>query len=105
MKAYEYDGTARDNCKEIPIPDELRAQADEYREKLMDEVAEVHEDLMERYPEGEEISPDEIVEALKDGPNHGDIFPVVCGVAPPNPGPNQPLDSSVADLPRPVQPG
>ena len=41
MKAYEYDGAGRDNCREIPIPDELRAQAEEYREKLMDEVAEV----------------------------------------------------------------
>ena len=39
MKAYEYDGAGRDNCREIPIPDELPAQAEEYREKLMDEVA------------------------------------------------------------------
>src|SRR3954454_12440534 len=74
MKAYEYDGEGRDNCHEIPIPDELQAQAEEYREKLMDEVAEVHEDLMERYLEGEEIEHDEIVQALKDGTNHGDIF-------------------------------
>src|SRR5207249_704458 len=35
MKAYEYDGTGRDNCREIPIPDDLVAQAEEYREKLM----------------------------------------------------------------------
>src|ERR671920_1234738 len=55
MKAYAYDGDGRDNCREIPIPDELAEQAQEYREKLMDEVAEVHEDLMERYLEGEEI--------------------------------------------------
>src|SRR3954447_26720657 len=46
MKAYEYDADGRDNCQEIPIPDDLQAQAEEYREKLMDEVAEVHEDLM-----------------------------------------------------------
>src|SRR3954453_1648041 len=64
MKAYEYDGTGRENSKEIPIPDDLQAQAEEYREKLMDEVAEVHEDLMERYLEGEEIDHDEIVQAL-----------------------------------------
>ena len=83
MKAYEYTGEGRENCKEIPIPDELQAQAEEYREKLMDEVAEVHEDLMERYLEGEEIEHDEIVQALKDGTNHGDIFPVTCGVATP----------------------
>src|SRR6187455_1143151 len=79
MKAYEYDGDGRDNAREIPIPDELEAQAQEYREKLMDEVAEVSDSLMERYLEGEEISHDEIVQALKDGTNHGGIFPVVCG--------------------------
>src|ERR1700733_1226641 len=55
MKAYEYDGVARENCNDIPIPDELLAQAQEYREKLMDEVAENSDALMERYLEGEEI--------------------------------------------------
>src|SRR2546423_10738837 len=40
MKAYSYDGESRENCNEIPIPDELQAQAEEYREKLMDEVSE-----------------------------------------------------------------
>src|SRR3954447_8421662 len=105
MKAYEYDGDGRENGKEIPIPDDLRSQADEYRDKLMDEVAEVHEDLMERYLEGEEISHDEIVEALKDGTNHGDIFPVVCGVATRNLGTNRLLDSIVDDLPSPVKHG
>ena len=40
MKAYRYDGAGRENCTEIPIPDELQAQAEEYREKLMDEVSE-----------------------------------------------------------------
>src|SRR6516165_4635121 len=40
MKAYSYDAAGRENCAEIPIPDELEAQANEYREKLMDEVSE-----------------------------------------------------------------
>src|SRR3954464_11654950 len=39
MKAYEYEGADRENCREIEIPDDLQAQAQEYREKLMDEVA------------------------------------------------------------------
>src|SRR5436305_2239598 len=105
MKAYEYEGEGRDNCREIPIPDELVAQAEEYREKLMDEVAEVHEDLMERYLEGEDISHEEIVTALKDGTNHGDIFPVTCGVATRNLGTNRLLDAIVEDLPSPVKHG
>jgi elongation factor G len=105
MKAYEYDGGGRDNAREIPIPDELQAQAEEYREKLMDEVAEVSDALMERYLEGEEISHEEIVTALKEGTNHGGIFPVVCGVATKNLGTNRLLDAIVEDLPSPVKHG
>jgi elongation factor G len=105
MKAYEYDGDDRDNAREIPVPDELRAQAEEYREKLMDEVAEVSDALMERYLEGEEISHEEIVNALKEGTNHGGIFPVVCGVATRNVGTNRLLDAIVEDLPSPVKHG
>jgi elongation factor G len=105
MKAYEYDGDGRENAREIPIPDELQAQAVEYREKLMDEVAEVSDALMERYLEGEEISHEEIVTALKDGTNHGGIFPVVCGVATKNLGTNRLLDAIVEDLPSPVKHG
>ncbi len=105
MKAYEYDGAGRENCREIPIPDELSAQAQEYREKLMDEVAENSDALMERYLEGEEISHEEIVTALKDGTNHGHIFPVTCGVATRNLGTNRLLDAIVEDLPSPVKHG
>ncbi len=105
MKAYEYDGAARENCREIPIPDELQAQAVEYREKLMDEVAENSDALMERYLEGEEISHEEIVTALKDGTNHGHIFPVTCGVATRNLATNRLLDAIVDDLPSPVKHG
>jgi elongation factor G len=107
MKAYRYeDGNpSRENCSEIPIPDELMAQAEEYREKLMDEVAENSDALMERYLEGEEISHEEIVAALKDGTNHGAIFPVTCGVATRNLGSNRLLDAIVEDLPSPVKHG
>jgi elongation factor G len=105
MTAYEYDGAGRENCREIPIPDELTAQAQEYREKLMDEVAENSDALMERYLEGDEISHEEIVTALKDGTNHGHIFPVTCGVATRNLATNRLLDAIVEDLPSPVKHG
>jgi elongation factor G len=105
MKAYEYDDASRENSKEIPIPDALQAQAEEYREKLMDEVAENSDALMERYLEGEEISHEEIVTALKDGTNHGHIFPVTCGVATRNLATNRLLDAIVEDLPSPVKHG
>jgi elongation factor G len=105
MKAYEYDGTGKDNCKEIPIPDSMAEQAQEYRERLMDEVSETSDALMERYLEGEEISHEEIVTALKDGTNHGSLFPVTCGVATRNLATNRLLDAIVEDLPSPVKHG
>ncbi len=105
MKAYRYDGDGRDNCTEIPIPDDLAERAQEMREKLMDEVAEVSDDLMERYLEGEEISHEETVTALKTGVTEGHLFPVTCGAATRNLGINRLLDAFVEDLPSPAKRG
>jgi elongation factor G len=105
MRAYAYEGMSRDNCTEIPIPDSQLAQAQEYRDKLMDEVAENSDALMERYLDGEEISHDEIVSALKEGTNHGSLFPVTCGIATANLATNRLLDAIVEDLPSPVKHG
>jgi elongation factor G len=103
MRAYQYTGAGRENCTEIPIPEALLTQAQEYREKLMDEVAENSDALMERYLDGEEISHEEIVAALKDSTNHGSMFPVTCATA--NLGTNRLLDAIVEDLPSPVKHG
>jgi elongation factor G len=105
MKAYRYDGDGRENCQEVAIPDELQDQAQEYREKLMDEVAEVSDELMERYLEGEEISHEETVTALKTGVTEGRLFPVTCGAATRNLGVNRLLDAFVDDLPSPAKKG
>jgi elongation factor G len=105
MKAYAYGESGRDSCAEVPIPDELAERAQEYREKLMDEVSESSDELMERYLEGDEIDHTEIVAALKQGTNHGAIFPVTCGVATRNLATNRLLDAIVDDLPSPVMHG
>jgi elongation factor G len=105
MKAFRQDSTERDGCTEMPIPEHAAAIAQEYREKLMDEVCEVSDTLMERYLEGDHISHAEIVDALKEGTNHGKIFPVVCGVATANLGTARLLDAIVEDLPSPVKHG
>src|SRR5256884_8101844 len=55
MKAYEFAGDGRANAKAIEIPDELADQAQSYREKLMDEVAENSDALMERYLDGGDL--------------------------------------------------
>jgi elongation factor G len=105
MKAFRYEGAGKGNAQESEIPEDLRAQAEEYREKLMDEVAEVSDALMERYLEGEEISHEETVTALKTGVTEGRIFPVTCGAATKNLGTNRLLDAFVEDLPSPAKKG
>jgi elongation factor G len=105
LKAFTYDGDGRGNATEEEIPEELRAQAEEYREKLMDEVAENSDELMERYLEGEEIDHEEIVTVLKQGVTAGRIFPVTCGVATKNLGTNRLLEALVEDLPSPAMRG
>jgi elongation factor G len=105
MKAFEYEGEGRGSAKESEIPEELREQAEEYRDKLMDEVAENSDELMERYLEGEEISHSEIVDALKQGVTEGHLFPVTCGVATKNLGTNRLLEALVEDVPSPAMRG
>ncbi|MEA2428411.1 MAG: elongation factor, partial [Thermoleophilaceae bacterium] len=105
MKAYEYDGTDRENCTEMEIPEDLRERAQEYREKLMDEVAENSDELMEHYLDGVEISHEELVGALKDGVTGGKLFPITCGIATKNLATNRLLDAIIEDLPSPVKAG
>jgi elongation factor G len=105
MIACRQDSAERGGAVQVPIPEDQLQLASEYRERLMDEVSEVSDALMERYLEGEEISHEEIVEALKQGTNHGAIFPVVCGVATRNLGTTRLLDAIVEDLPSPVKHG
>ncbi len=105
MRAFRQDSAERGGFSEMEIPDAQLELAREYHEKLMDEVCEVSDALMERYLEGEDISHGEIVGALKEGTNHGKIFPVVCGVATRNLGTSRLLDAIVEDLPSPVKHG
>lgn len=104
-RAFLYEGFGPGAAEEVDIPEELRERAEEYREKLMDEVAENSDQLMERYLEGEEIDHDEIVGVLKQGVTAGRIFPVTCGVATRNLGTGRLLEALVEDLPSPAMRG
>jgi elongation factor G len=105
QKAFLYEGVGPGAAQEVEIPEELRERAEEYRERLMDEVAENSDALMERYLEGEEIDHDEIVRVLKQGVTAGQIFPVTCGVATANLGTSRLLEALVEDLPSPAMRG
>ena len=86
-----------------PIPAELADQVAEYREKLLDEVVQVDEALMERYLEGQELTVDEVAHALKDAVTRGEVFPVACGVATKNLGTRALLDLLVEGIPSPAR--
>lgn len=105
QRAFLYEGVGPGAAVEGEIPEDLRPQVEEYREKLMDEVAENSDELMERYLDGEEIDHNEIVRVLKQGVTAGRIFPVTCGVATRNLGTSRLLEALVEDLPSPAMRG
>ncbi len=85
-----------------PIPESHKAQAEEYREKLIDAIASVDEDLMEKYLEGEEISNEELVAAIRKATIAVEFYPVLCGTAFKHKGVRKMLDAAVAYLPAPT---
>jgi len=87
------------------IPADMAAQVEEHRTKLLDEVVQVDEGLMERYLEGEELGVEEVAHALKDAVTRGEVFPVACGVATKNLGTSALLDLLVEGVPSPAKKG
>jgi elongation factor G len=85
-----------------PIPAELQAKADEFREKLVEAAAEANEDLMNRYLEGGELTEEEIKAAIRQRTIAGEIQPMVCGSAFKNKGVQAMLDAVVEYMPSPV---
>ncbi|MEH7112770.1 elongation factor G [Neobacillus niacini] len=84
------------------IPEEYKAQADEYREKLVEAVAELDEELMEKYLGGEEISKEELKAAIRKGTVNVEFYPVICGSAFKNKGVQLMLDAVIDYLPSPL---
>jgi elongation factor G len=76
MKAYTYSGTAGKGT-EGPIPDDMKDAADEAHEALVDRVAESDDALLEKYLEGNELTPDEVAAALKAALTAGVVSPVI----------------------------
>ncbi len=84
------------------IPEELLPVAQEWREKMLEAIADVDEQIMEKYLEGEEITEDEIKDALRRGTINIDFFPMLCGSAFKNKGVQPLLDAIVDFLPSPL---
>ncbi|WP_027087346.1 elongation factor G [Cohnella panacarvi] len=102
MVAYKYqDDLGKDPVTE-EIPADLKDQAEALRADLVEKVAELDEELMMKYLEGEEISIPELKAALRKGVCEVKIFPVVCGSSYRNKGVQPMLDAVVAYLPAPT---
>jgi len=103
MKAYYFDDeTLGAKYVEDEIPEEYRAQAEEYREKMLEALADVDDTIMEKYLNGEEITEQEIKAALRKGTLEMKITPVLCGSAFKNKGVQMLLDAIVDFLPSPL---
>ncbi|WP_096907061.1 elongation factor G [Dietzia sp. WMMA184] len=87
------------------IPADLQEKAAEYREKLLETVAESDEALMEKYFGGEELTKDEIQAAIRKMVVNAEIYPVLCGSAYKNKGIQPLLDAVIAYLPNPLDVG
>jgi elongation factor G len=102
MKAYHYeDENLGAEYREEEIPADYRAEADEYREKLVEAVAEASEGLLEKYLANGDLGPDEIVTGLRLGTLANSLVPVLCGSAFKNKGVQPLLDAVVDYLPSP----
>ncbi len=87
----------------IDIPDDLKEKAEEYREKLLEAVAETDDELMEKYLGGEELSVEDIKRGIKKGTLDMSITPMLCGSAFKNKGVQTLLDAIVDFLPAPTE--
>lgn len=102
MEAYFYEDDLGTRTESKPIPDELKDKAEELRTRLIEAVAELDEDLMMRYLEGEEISNEELRQAVRTATLSVEFYPVFCGSAFKNKGVQLLIDGVVDYLPSPL---
>ncbi|WP_295425007.1 elongation factor G [uncultured Subdoligranulum sp.] len=102
MKADVYYDDMGNDVRVEEIPDDMKEQAQEYHDKLIEAVAETDEDLMMKYLEGEELTKDEIKAALRKATIKNEIVPVVCGSSYKNRGVQKLLDAIVDYMPAPT---
>ncbi|EJU30392.1 MULTISPECIES: elongation factor G [Selenomonas] len=102
MEAIIYEDDLGKVADEVAIPDDMKDMADEYRDKLLEAVAEEDDDLMEKYLGGEEISEDEIRKAIRKATIACKMTPVTCGSSYRNRGVQPMLDAIVDFMPAPI---
>ena len=102
MNAEVYTSDDGREYEEREIPEEYRELAEKWHTNLIESIADVNEDIMEKYLEGEEISKEELKDAIRQATINVDFFPVMCGSAFKNKGVQLMLDAVIDYLPAPT---
>ena len=101
-KAYLYKNDLGTDIEEAPIPADMKDEASEWRNKLMESVAENDEDLIEIFLDKGELTEDQLKKGIRDGVLKHGLVPVLCGSAFKNKGVQLVLDAVVDYLPAPI---
>ncbi|MBN2039533.1 MAG: elongation factor G [Spirochaetes bacterium] len=101
MKSLSWKGEHGEKEEKSGIPEELKSGAEEARQHMIEVLAEFNDNIMEKYLEGEDITSDEIKEAVRKSTINTEVFPVFCGTALKNKGVQPVLEAIVDFLPSP----
>ena len=105
MKSYHFEGEKWVNVVEGEIPADMQAQAEEYRENMIDAISMFDDELAEKFLGGEEISVELIKKAIRNWTISNELYPVLCGTALGNKGVQLVLNAVVDYLPSPLDRG
>lgn len=110
MKAYEWvgleDAKKETEMREVPVPEDIRAEAEAWREKMVEAIAEYNDSLLERFfDDPDSITVEELQETLRKATIGMSVVPVLCGAAGRSIGVQPLLDAMVAYLPSPIDIG
>lgn len=104
MKAFIYEGDSG-KFSEAEIPTDLKIAAEEWRQKLVEDVCETDDELLEKFLDGKELSSEELKKAIRDATRERKIFPILFGSATRQIGISQLLDAVTDYLPAPLEDG
>ena len=103
MKAYRYSKDGSGKFEESDVPGDMEGSVEEWREKMIENVVEADDQVMEKYLEGQELTPQEVEETFTKGVKSGLLVPVVCGSATLNIGVPHLMNLIVQGLPAPTE--
>lgn len=104
MRAYLYENDSG-RFAEAAIPDDLQARAEEMRQKLVEDISETDDELLEKFLDGKDLSMDEVKQALRNAIRERKLFPILFGSATRQVGIAQLLDTIIELLPSPMEEG